>query len=240
MNQPLYQKIAESIFANIQSGALKMGQRFPPESDYAEQLGVSRSTVRAAFAQLEQQGIIKRRKRGGTEIIADKPLQRFNIFSTGVHDLISVGRDVELILTDLDFVNSDEVAELKEHKAVCNRWLRVTGNRYLLENLDPFAWTHTYVPDHFADIELEVGQTLRTVFSVVEQKYNVFVGRIRQKVSAVACCEPAAKAIGLETGAPVLNLLTTLESTSGELMVVSCVEIDPARFSIYSDITVDA
>lgn len=72
-----------------------VGDKFPPEADYAAELGVSRSTLRLAFADLEASGVLKRRKRAGTVIISDAPRQRFNMATTGINELLSLGRDTQ-------------------------------------------------------------------------------------------------------------------------------------------------
>jgi GntR family transcriptional regulator len=47
--------------------------KLPPEGDLAYQLGVSRTTLRAALQQLEHDGILSRRRGIGTRIIATAP-----------------------------------------------------------------------------------------------------------------------------------------------------------------------
>jgi len=68
MSRALYKILADDLLLKISNGEIKVGERLPPEAEYAEQLGVSRSTLRQAFSQLEHSGILKRRKRGGTEV----------------------------------------------------------------------------------------------------------------------------------------------------------------------------
>src|ERR1700722_7333677 len=46
VNQRLYQQVADSIRRQIQSGAMPPGSRLPSEKLLAQQLGVSRPTVR--------------------------------------------------------------------------------------------------------------------------------------------------------------------------------------------------
>jgi len=84
MSRALYKILVDDILRKIGSGEIAVGERLPPEAEYAESLGVSRSTLRQAFAQLEQNGIIKRRKRGGTEVISNTPVQKFNMVTNGL------------------------------------------------------------------------------------------------------------------------------------------------------------
>ncbi len=67
----LHQDISDKLRKAICLGRLVPGEKLPPEPDLASQLGVSRKTLRVALADLEESGIILRRKRGGTSIAPD-------------------------------------------------------------------------------------------------------------------------------------------------------------------------
>jgi GntR family transcriptional repressor for pyruvate dehydrogenase complex len=62
--------VADQIRALISSGALTPGQRLPAERDLAEQLSVSRPSLREALVRLESDGFIQAIARGGF-IVAD-------------------------------------------------------------------------------------------------------------------------------------------------------------------------
>ena len=54
-----YELVLDRIEAQIVSGALRAGQRLPPERELAELLGVSRPAVREALRVLEAQGAVR-------------------------------------------------------------------------------------------------------------------------------------------------------------------------------------
>jgi GntR family transcriptional regulator/MocR family aminotransferase len=66
--QPLYRQIEAYLRDNIRSGALPADTRLPSTRELAEALGVSRITVKNAFAELESDGIIESRARSGTYV----------------------------------------------------------------------------------------------------------------------------------------------------------------------------
>lgn len=55
---PVYQQIAESIRADIQSGKLKPGQLLPPEGEMCKEHGAARATVRNGLQVLRNEGLI--------------------------------------------------------------------------------------------------------------------------------------------------------------------------------------
>src|SRR5450631_1032942 len=54
-----YELVLQRIETQIVSGALRAGQRLPPERELAELLGVSRPAVREALRVLEAQGVVR-------------------------------------------------------------------------------------------------------------------------------------------------------------------------------------
>lgn len=70
-------KLADSVIEEIKrmlrDGELKEGDKLPNQNDFAEQLGVSRLSLREALNSLEMIGVIKQKPRVGTVIISGNP-----------------------------------------------------------------------------------------------------------------------------------------------------------------------
>ena len=67
----LYEDIVQQFSSLIQQGVLKPGERLPSERVLAEQLQVSRSSVREAIRSLELQGLVISKRGSGTFINTD-------------------------------------------------------------------------------------------------------------------------------------------------------------------------
>ncbi|MGG4396143.1 PLP-dependent aminotransferase family protein [Paenibacillus thiaminolyticus] len=67
-SQPLYQQIADDIERRIAYGEFPPGSLLPSERKLAAQLGVNRSTVILAYAELRALGIIESRSGSGTRV----------------------------------------------------------------------------------------------------------------------------------------------------------------------------
>ncbi|WFW61357.1 PLP-dependent aminotransferase family protein [Citrobacter freundii] len=63
---PRYQQIARQLKTAIEKGELKPGTRLPSSRTWSQELGVSRSTVENAYADLVAQGWLERRGQAGT------------------------------------------------------------------------------------------------------------------------------------------------------------------------------
>jgi 2-aminoadipate transaminase len=59
LDKPLYAQIRDQIRERIVSGALKIGERLEPSRELARRLGVHRTTVSNAYAELEADGLIQ-------------------------------------------------------------------------------------------------------------------------------------------------------------------------------------
>lgn len=69
---PLYEQIADHLERSISYGEFPPGSLLPSERRLAEQLGVNRSTVILAFAELRSMGIIESRTGSGTRVSRTK------------------------------------------------------------------------------------------------------------------------------------------------------------------------
>ena len=56
---PLYQQLGVTLRNAIRAGRLRVGDRLPSERDCAAQLGLSRTTVTAAYQELKDQGLLR-------------------------------------------------------------------------------------------------------------------------------------------------------------------------------------
>lgn len=70
LRKPLYMQIRDQLRERILSGGLKPGERLEPSRDFAHQLGVHRTTVGNAYADLESEGLIQGTVGRGTFVTA--------------------------------------------------------------------------------------------------------------------------------------------------------------------------
>lgn len=70
---PLYFQLASVLEEDIANGRLEPGSRLPSEPEMCEILGLSRTTIRQAFARLLQRGLVERRKGQGTFVMSTHP-----------------------------------------------------------------------------------------------------------------------------------------------------------------------
>jgi DNA-binding FadR family transcriptional regulator len=79
----IYEQIAAQIEVMIRSGQIAAGAKLPGERELADQLGVSRPSIREALIALETAGFVEVRAGGGTYIRDADPAGRIISFTDG-------------------------------------------------------------------------------------------------------------------------------------------------------------
>lgn len=79
-----YASLADSLRRTILAGAWPMGSKLPPERDLVESTGLSMTTVRKAYQQLWEEGLIERRRGAGTFVTQWRMKPADNSISVGI------------------------------------------------------------------------------------------------------------------------------------------------------------
>jgi len=66
-------RVVEYVLKMIEAGRLRPGDRLPPERDLADQVGVSRASLRSGIRSLQAMGVMHARQGSGTYIVAGPP-----------------------------------------------------------------------------------------------------------------------------------------------------------------------
>ena len=92
-------EISTSVETGVRSGQLAPGERLPPVRELADQLGVSPTTVAAAYGDLRRRGITAGAGRAGTRVRGAPPVSSRGYLTVpaGTRDLITGGPDPDLL-----------------------------------------------------------------------------------------------------------------------------------------------
>jgi GntR family transcriptional regulator len=105
---PIYLQIVNQVKYLVASGRLAPGEELPPIRVLAERLVVNPNTVARAYRELEQAGVVEKRRTAGTYVSAQKsPLarrERVRLLTERIDALLAEARQMDIDL--------DEVVEL--------------------------------------------------------------------------------------------------------------------------------
>jgi GntR family transcriptional repressor for pyruvate dehydrogenase complex len=112
------ERVAGQLRGLIEAGSLQAGEQLPSERELAEQLGVSRSTVREAVQFLGALGLVEIRHGSGTFVRADGDLpsewlQWTQRHQVEVHELLEVRRGLEAVAAELAAERSHDLGAME-------------------------------------------------------------------------------------------------------------------------------
>jgi GntR family transcriptional regulator len=157
---PLYVRLKLLVQDAISQGDLKPGDAVPSERDIADLLSISRVTVRKAFIELVDEGVLVQRRGSGTYvresfIRIEQPLSRLTSFSEDMR-LRGFKTEADWIDRSSGLPTPEEVLKLciSPSEQVCR------FHRLRRANDEPLAIELAVVPHRFLDDPLVVGQSL--------------------------------------------------------------------------------
>jgi DNA-binding transcriptional regulator YhcF (GntR family) len=159
---PLYLQLKEQIKNYISSGQAREDEQLPPVNALASKLGIHFETVRKAYKDLENDGLIVMKRGLGTFFNPSSVTNSPNKLNSGNGDFVSEAK--ELIMKSLkrgeyvgkileDFQKAlDEVSkEFHGQKVVfteCTSYQTETFSKYLIQFLNC-----SFTPNHYIDVE---------------------------------------------------------------------------------------
>ena len=233
--KPRYSDIARHLTDAITSGHFAVGTLLPTELELVDHYRTSRHTVRAALAELQQLGLVSRRKNVGTRVEAARPRTTFRPSLASVDDLVQFGAEHLRQVQSIEAVTASGAIAADLGCADGTRWLRISSLRLRGDAAaDPIGWTDVYIDPAYA----EIGDLVRAspdalISALIETRYGRQIAEIHQDVRAATVCDPAmAKALKLDEGAAALKIVRRYLDAAGQTFEVS-VSIHPAdRFSV--------
>jgi DNA-binding GntR family transcriptional regulator len=196
---PLYFQVAQHLEHLIESGELPMGTRLENEIDLADQLGLSRQTMRRAIEYLVGRGLLLRKRGIGTQVVHAKVTREVELTSL-YDDLAKTGRDPST--TVVSFRTEPAPDALAAELGLAAGTSVYAFERLRSADAEPLALMRNHVPEHLmrlsaADLE---EQGLYNLF-----RANGIVMRIaKQSIGARAATAAEARALGERKGAPLL------------------------------------
>lgn len=230
-----FTNIARHLTDAITSGHFAVGSLLPTELELCKHYGTSRHTVRAALAELQELGLVSRRKNVGTRVVSAKPRASFRPSLASVDDLVQFGAEHVRVVQSIE--PSTVTGRLAKELGCAEgaSWLRISSLRMVGdESAMPIGWTDVYVDPAYAELAEVVKASPDTLISsLIEERYDRHIAEIQQDIRAFTIEDAAmAKVLKLEAGTPALKIVRRYFDDQGEMFEVS-VSVHPAdRFSV--------
>jgi DNA-binding GntR family transcriptional regulator len=234
MSETRYAQVARDLTEGITIGRFPVGSLLPTELELCEHYGASRHTVRSAIRELQELGLVSRRKKVGTRVEAASPSRGYRQSLASVQDLVQFGAAHTRVVQKIKDVVADRALARELGCAPGTRWLLISSLRMNGEpGAAPIGWTDAYVDAAYADLPDVVRESPDVLISdLIESRYGRRVVEIRQDVQASLVSERLAPELKVEAGTPALRIVRHYIDPAGEAVEIS-VTVHPAdRFTL--------
>ena len=233
MTKSKHNDLARDLTEGIANGRFPVGSLLPTELELCSRYDASRYTVRMALGELQELGLISRRKNVGTRVEAAKPTAGFTQSLASVDDLAQFGAEHVRLVRKVEEVVADLALAKELGCAGGTRWLRISSLRMEGgKKRRPIGWTDVYVDATYRDIGDLVREAPETLISsLIESRYGRRIARIRQDIHATAVPKALADELKVEAGSPALRIVRRYLDAADEAFEIS-VSVHPAdRFT---------
>lgn len=209
-------RLRDLIAAKERSGQF----RLPAETALSEQLGVSRSTLREALAQLEILGVIERRRGSGTRIVWGPSRLRYpaHVVLALSQFLQEGGIPYEVRALNIDRrVATTEIAEamgIAEGSTIYH-----VERVYDIKGI-PTAYLRHHLPTEIGGKPVRIEALQDGAVTFLEEVQGVKVHDVNSSITAEAADSWLAECLHLQEGDPLLAMYTTLYMADGTVLAL--------------------
>jgi DNA-binding GntR family transcriptional regulator len=229
---PLYFQLAQHLESDIRSGALKSGDRLENEVKIAEDLGLSRPTVRAAFRYLVERELVHRRQGHGTVVTAEKvnrPVRLSSLFD----DLATTGKRPTTQVLRNELVKASDL--VKEALGLGEDRLVTYLERLRYGDDEPIALMHNYYPSSLGAFSSELLE--EHGFYELLRASGIYPARAMQRISAKNASTLEARLLNEAKGTALVTMERTTYDDQGVAIEFAQHVYRASRYSLVSTVT---
>lgn len=230
---PIYYQLKNYIKEQIESGIWKPGQLISSERELSEEFEISRMTVRQAFNELVNEGLLFRKRGMGTFVAKPKVNQNLTKLTNFTFDMLSRGMKpgakvlavntipaTKKLSKKLNLLEGDNVVELF---------------RLRLADEEPMALERSFLPyaKAFPILEEEELEN-QSLYQLLRDKCNLHLVKAKQTIQ-ISYCDPQDAAlleIAPDTPSLLIERVTFTEDGQPVEYVKSYYRADRYKFSI--------
>ncbi|MGH3713381.1 MAG: GntR family transcriptional regulator [Micromonosporaceae bacterium] len=207
---PLYFQVAQHLEHLIESGELPVGSRLDNEIALADQLGLSRPTMRRAIQHLVERGLLVRKRGVGTQVVHPKVRRPLEL--TSLHDdLRKTGRKPRTAVLSFEVQAANGTVAHALGLAEGTDVYAIERLRYA--DGEPLALLHNYLPTSLLTLD---GDDLRDhgLYEILRRS-GVNLKLASQTIGARAARSAEARVLDETRGAPLLTMSRTAYDDHG-------------------------
>ncbi len=235
---PKYQRVADDLMRQITSGAYPVGSLLPREVELSAHYRITRHTVREALRRLDEVGLISRRRRAGTSVIAARPSANYRQPTNSIEDLLQYGEDTRVKLLRLRRIRCNMPFATLLECDIQTEWMRAETLRAPVGGL-PICLTTSYIIADLPEIETVVSKLEGPISALLEHRYGLRITRIDQSIQAVQLKKREARLLGAKLGDSALRAIRRYYDPARRLIELSDAIHPSKRFTYITQLVRD-
>jgi len=230
-NHSTYQRLQSALSDLIQN--TPKGSKLPSEPKLAEQLNVSRATLREAMRTFESQGLLRRRQGLGTFVVGPT-----HVIDSGLELLESIETQAKRTGFDVD-MGTYQITHIQSNKIQAEKLSLEEGSplikidRVILTDNTPVAYLVDTLPETILDQDVLSNEFRGSVLDLIIQKGDPALSISKTEISAIHAPAEVAKALDIQRGDTLLLLKALLFDKEGNPIDYSHSYFLPGHFRLH-------
>lgn len=235
---PAYHQIYEALRGQLGSAALPPGTKLATERTIADAAGVSRQTVRQAFARLEREGLLSRRRGDGTYVAEARVETSLRVLRGFTSEISARGLRVRSRVHDLRLAQPPAaVCKALALGDAADSAIMLRRTR-ILDGIPATLETVWLSADLCGPI-LDVNMTDRSLYATLRELVGIEPRQATERLSATALDEFEAHELDQPVGAPALLVERTTRDGSGRVVEVVKSLLRADRFTFRAELDIE-
>ena len=214
---PYYSQLKTILLSKINRKVWDIGEKLPSQSELCDKYEVSRTVVRQALKELEDEGRIVQRKGRVAYVIGPKISGRLLERLSGTYqDMIDLGYlPVSKILKQHIIRSDEEIArrlQIEEDVEI----IELVRLRFV--NDEPFVLVTSYIPYNLCPKIVNIDLKEKSLLDTLKKEYNIIIASSQRSIESESAKEYEANLLGIKVGAPLLLFNSISYATNGQVV----------------------
>lgn len=234
---PLYHQLFLQLRDEILKGRRAFGSSLPTEAELAEQQSVSRVTARRALDELSRSGLVERRRRTGTRVTFQSPVQPLEAsVGQAVESLLAFGRKTSVRIIDIGEDPAD--AEVANALALPPGAPVVHAKRLRALDGQPLGMVSSWMPAAIA-AHIPLAGLASTPMLALLQDSGLAIGSARQMIGADVADAMLAELLDISPRSPILWIERVVNDQAGKPILFTRASYRADRYRITLELGAD-
>lgn len=232
-DSPLYEQLITIIKQGISSGQLTPGDLLPSESEFCERYGISRSTIRQALSELEDQGLVVRMRGKGSFVSRPKITRSLHNLYSFSDEISAMGFEprskviaYEVIAPGKEIRTRLQIDDAEE------RVFNITRIRYAGE--EPLALEMAFIPTRICPFLTQDMVEQGSLYNTLVKEAGIRIGHAQETYESMLMGESEAVLLGMPKDSCAFFVQRVSYTASGDVFeyTVMIVRGDRCRYEV--------